>query len=439
MAEELLVYTHKRSARLMYVLDFVFHRILGYKLKVLTQWDAFEAEETILKINYSSKESAEVYTVYPLDLLFETDLFEQPIHLLEWESIPIIYGHNYKSQIPFDLFAASFYCISRYEEYLPFLPDAHNRFAHTQSWATKLDLLKRPLVNEWIRAFHKSFRAFYQLEEAPKAEASLLISIDVDNSYAFRGKGPIRSLTGWMKDLYELKMDYVKGRWDTLVRGNIDPFDNYDFQIDCANRGGVPLIYFVLYSELSNHDRNISRFSLLLKKSVRHLSDFALLGIHPSYRSNEDFKILEEEFKDLEIQTRRKIRSSRQHYLMLKLPSTYRKLMRLGIQHDYSMGYSQATGWRASCCSPFLFYDLEMEEATDLVIHPFPFMDSVYFDHLKIPASEALKEIELYSNQVKELGGELVALWHNRSFSEMEAEWKGWKENYETLIEWFKK
>ena len=265
MAEELLVYTHKRSARLMYVLDFVFHRILGYKLKVLTQWDAFEAAETILKINYSSKESAEVYTVYPLDLLFETDLFEQPIHLLEWESIPIIYGHNYKSQIPFDLFAASFYCISRYEEYLPFLPDAHNRFAHTQSWATKLDLLKRPLVNEWIRAFHKSLRAFYQLEEAPKAEASLLISIDVDNSYAFRGKGPIRSLTGWMKDLYELKMDYVKGRWDTLVRGNIDPFDNYDFQIDCANRGGVPLIYFVLYSELSNHDRNISRFSLLLK------------------------------------------------------------------------------------------------------------------------------------------------------------------------------
>jgi len=421
----------------MYVLDFVFRRILGYDLKVVTKWDEFTAAETRLKINYSSKESESIYTVYALDLLFETDLFEQTIHLQEWETIPTIYGHNYKSQIPFDLFAASFYCISRYEEFLPFLPDAHNRFGHNQSWTVKFDVLKRPLVNEWIRAFHQNFRAYYHLDAPPKVESNLVLSIDVDNSYAFLGKGPIRSVSGWLKDLYELKLDYVKGRWNTLMRGSHDPFDNYDFQIDCAKKGGVPLIYFVLYSEFSAHDRNISRFSPLLKKSVRHLSDFALLGIHPSYRSNEDFQILEDEFKDLELQTRRKISSSRQHYLKLKLPSTYRNLMRLGIQNDYSMGYSQATGWRASCCSPYLFYDLEMEEVTDLVVHPFPFMDSVYFDHLKVSASEALKEIEVYSNQVKELGGELVAVWHNRSFSEMEAEWKGWKENYETLIGWF--
>jgi hypothetical protein len=37
--------------------------------------------------------------------------------------------------LPFDPLAATFYLVSRYEEYLPFIPDEHGRFPAKQSFA----------------------------------------------------------------------------------------------------------------------------------------------------------------------------------------------------------------------------------------------------------------------------------------------------------------
>ena len=46
----------------------------------------------------------------------------------QWKGLPVFFQTTSDSDIPFDVFAASFFLVSRYEEYLEFQPDAHGRF-----------------------------------------------------------------------------------------------------------------------------------------------------------------------------------------------------------------------------------------------------------------------------------------------------------------------
>jgi len=50
------------------------------------------------------------------------------------------------TEMSFDVFAASFYLVSRYEEYLSYEPDDHNRYTAGFSCLSQHDLLMEPLV-----------------------------------------------------------------------------------------------------------------------------------------------------------------------------------------------------------------------------------------------------------------------------------------------------
>jgi hypothetical protein len=125
---------------------------------------------------------------------------------------------------------------------------------------------------------------------------------------------------------------------------------------------------------------------------------------------------------------------NRFHFLRLKFPESYRLLISQGITDDYSLGYSTMNGFRASTCTPFLFYDLEKEEITNLRIHPFIFMDSAIIDHLKLNPQDAISEINELVGRVKQLGGEAIGIWHNYSLSE-KGQYKGWQEAMRNVIE----
>lgn len=98
------------------------------------------------------------------------------------------------------------------------------------------------------------------------------------------------------------------------------------------------------------------------------------------------------------------------------------------------MGYYDEIGFRASTCSPFLFYDLKHETLTLLKVFP-----SIFNDHaLKRKYGHNRKKIkqEILSliMTVKEFNGVFVSTFHNDTFSN-ESQWKGWKEIYLDFID----
>ena len=100
------------------------------------------------------------------------------------------------------------------------------------------------------------------------------------------------------------------------------------------------------------------------QRLIKHISDNYQIGIHPSYASNNDDKELAKEVKQLESILNRKIEISRQHYLKLHLPDTYQALLALGIKKDYTMGYADAGGFRASIATACRWYDLQQNLKT---------------------------------------------------------------------------
>ena len=168
---------------------------------------------------------------------------------------------------------------------------------------------------------------------------------------------------------------------------------------------------------------------------IKLISDYAKVGIHPSYNSCNDAKVVKKEIKRLERIVKRDVQMSRQHFLKLEFPTTYRSLIEADVAEDYSLGYAEDIGFRAGTCTPINFYDLDEELERNLLILPFQIMESTLMYYKKLKSYEVLDYVKPIIDEVKAVNGTLISLWHNESLSD-EEEWSGWGEVYENFIKY---
>ena len=182
------------------------------------------------------------------------------------------------------------------------------------------------------------------------------------------------------------------------------------------------------------NDKNINVKNRIFQSLIKSISDYYPVGIHPSYASNSDVDILTKEISRLKNIVHKEVLMSRQHFLKLTLPETYRNLVINDIKYDYTMGYSGQPGFRASICTPFYFYDLDLEAPSHLKIFPFAVMDATFKYYLKSSPEEANTEIQELLEIVKSVNGTFISVWHNESLSN-EGIWAGWRNVYINLLE----
>jgi len=199
-------------------------------------------------------------------------------------------------------------------------------------------------------------------------------------------------------------------KWDEFLEiirvhqgKSADPYDSYQFLEKIHSKYNVQSFYFLLTAKYSKNDKNISPDSKQFKQLVKSILKYSDIGIHPSYSSNKNTDIIKSEKEKLEKLSGKVITKSRQHFLMLKFPETYRNLIQLGITEDYSMGYVSVTGFRAGTCTQFHFFDLEANNSENLKIVPFALMDVGLKDYNRLDAEDAAKEIEKIIKNVKKV------------------------------------
>lgn len=186
-------------------------------------------------------------------------------------------------------------------------------------------------------------------------------------------------------------------------------------------------MFFLVAAKRSRFDKNPRREASPFKALLQKVSTYADVGLHPSYESTLNTSLLEEEMQFLTEALGRKTIKSRQHYLRLNLPKSYRALEASGIRHDYTMGYAEQTGFRTGTSMAYPFYDLELEQEMTLMVHPFCIMDGTLRDYQKLDSSASEIIIEKYISATKAMGGHFCILLHNETLSGIKR-WAGWRE-----------
>ena len=428
-----LLYADQITPRLRYITAFFSKALFTNGLELTTGKEKF-CNYNGTKINYSAQAMADhELHIGNAGLLFEDGVKAQCITCFDTNGYTAFF-ETAGSDFSFDVFAAAFYLLSRYEEYLPHHTDAYGRYAHTNSLAFSNHFLHLPLVNIWLSEFKETLRRKFPALAFRRETFTFLPTYDIDIAYAYRNKGWWRNAGSFMRSVLKREWTNARERIAVLTGSRQDPFDAYAWMDALHRRFNIkPYYFFLVARRHRGYDKNIPLSAISLQQLIAARAADSTVGLHPSWQSGDDERLLHQELQLLERLSGKKINHSRQHYIRMTLPLTYRRLLQAGITDDYSMGYGSINGFRASVASSFYWYDLLRDTVTTLVIYPFCCMDANAYYQQQLTCSQALEELMQYYTAIKKVNGLMITIWHNH-FLGTAPEFAGWREAYERFL-----
>ena len=427
----LLVYSHKITPRLKFTFKQICARILGVPVSFTSKIEDFIAHDS-LKMSYTIQPLGNEFHVRSHQILFEQGLSDIDIHVHDWDKTKCFFVTGEKSDLPYDIFSATFYLLSRYEEYLPHVRDNFDRFIATESLAYKNGFLHQPVVDIWAYKFKDALQERYPDYEFSKRTYSIKPIIDVPSAFNYNYKGLMRTIGGTLNDLVRFKFPSIYDRYAVIFGFKRDPYNTFKYIINKQKSSKFKFLVFFLIGDYSTYDKNININKRKFRSLIKSVADYCKIGLKASYLSLENETLLKKEKTEMESVINTNLKATRFSYNKFHLPESYRNLIDLEISEDYSMGYLNQIGFRAGTCTPFLFYDLDYEIQTPLKVCPFQMID---FALLKIVSLlDKKEELLRIIKEVKQVDGTFTAIFHNYTFSSDER-WKGYKDLFNLILD----
>ena len=333
-----------------------------------------------------------------------------------------------------DPLAAAFYLLTCYEEWASREADEHGRVPAASLSHVREGLARVPVVD---RLWLVLAKALVEAAGYPRTPVALLpspgySSLDVDSVYALAGK-PFAS------KLRSALWHVMHGDWRGLravvsaLRGGRDPFDTFDYLRELHRAHGLTPYVFVLMGYATGLDPAWPLGDERYRGLVARLSDWVHLGVHPSYESSRRTSLIKSELGALRAIAGGEVRDSRQHYLRIAWPVTFRALLATGVTDDYSLGWPDELGFRAGTARSFTWYDLDAERATGLALHPPHVMDVTGRYYLGLSPKQFSRAALEVHEAARGVGGGLRLLWHNSNLGPAYG-WGPFRSTYEALI-----
>lgn len=410
----LLIYTQKITPRIIYIFKHICTNMLGISIRFTSKIEEFIAHDG-MKLSYGKQALGNELFIQNTGLLMEQGLSEVEIKVQPWGESFCFFPATEKSDLPFDIFAASFYLLSRYEEYLPHVKDEYGRFPASESLAEQEGFLQKPVVDVWAYKFREVLQQrFPDLNEKDRS-FSVQTIIAVEHAFSYRNKGFVRSLIGMLMDLLKLQFTKVLDRIQVLLRLKKDPFNIFEDLILLIKQHHIKLMFLFQLSDFTVHDRNINPNRLPHRSVIKYVADYTKVGLLLGYYALRNIKTLRKEKLRLEEIVHSPLQAVLNSKYNLSLPEHYNNLTELEIPDDYSMGYPEKHGFRAGTCTPFLFYDINTEVTTPLKIHPYVLNSNVLEEE---STGKMKSEVAKMLQAVKAVEGNFNAIFKNQDFSD---------------------
>jgi len=417
----LVILVDKITERLSYTLDFIFANH-GVKYSLVTSIFEFEKIDGVRKFNYSNSNVDGVSHIKPSILLSLHRIIPLKIEKNKFENLECLMIEG-----EVDPIASVFYVLTRYEEYFNNNLDVHSRFKFESSILSKYGWIDKAMCDRWSKAIIEWINPEFYLESTlssvlNKDYVKLIPTFDIDNTYAYMHKKGFRKWMSIFKDLVYFNFNRIKER-NLVLKGNCkDPYDTFEFIKNVQDEHENSKIFWLVKNN-GKKDRNIPLSSKPHQRLIKSLNN---VNLHPSYDSFLEKDKVRLEKENLERVTGKKITATRQHYLRMKLPETYVNLIDLGVKHEYSMGFAEHVGFRCGTARPHFWFDLNKNKLTELLIHPFVYMDGTLNEYMKLTPVESKDVIQNLFDEVKTFGGDFVFIWHNETIGEY-GKWHGWR------------
>ena len=401
----LLIFTQQGGPRLDYIISVLFG-----KKAAITESEQLFTQFGGARIQYlTEKKFDKVLHVQPQGLVFESDIHSIIIECARWEGYPIFFSGA--GDIPFDIFSAAFYLVSRYEEYLPFTPDKYDRFPHTVSLAYREGFLSIPLVQHWVQQLKQILGVSFS--PSITDEPIFLPTYDADILFQYKHQSIFHNLRSLFGHLLHGRFSALSHQIQVIGGSMPDPYYQWPSLWKLLKEAGKQGTYFFSANEKQQgNDRQLSIHLAAVQSIIQECSRQGKVGWHPSLQSSVTFSEMKKERGLLQQVLLPSITDVRFHFLRFRLPESYRWLIDLGIDREHSMGYGAVNGFRASYADPFPWFDLQINKVTSLLIHPFCYMDTAAIYHQHWAPAEAMAYLKQLQKNTRGVVDQLALVFH---------------------------
>ncbi len=406
------IYVDQISPRIKYTFEFIFgSRGLTYEL----------TDDRSAQVDFSYSQNLDnLISVLPMAAFMLKNKVEKLSVEIENYSAELD-CFSFNSVI--DPIASVFYTLSRYEEHVCEKTDEYGRFPQAESNAPKNWLMKS-MCDRWAEIV-LSLAGVNEIFQDQKVK--IIPSFDIDNTYAYKLKSGRRMWMSVLKDLLGFNFKRIQERRAVLKGDKKDPYDTFS-KIKSVHRQFPKTKVFWLIGKWGEKDRNISIQNSEHRELIKSLSDEGIeVGLHPSFASFQKKEAIELEKKELESVCGKEITLSRQHFLRFQASSTFSDLNSIGFKDEYSMGFAEHVGFRSGTARSHKWFDLSSNKSSELVIHPFAYMDGTLREYMQLSTEESKRLIRQLYDEVSRYGGDFIFIWHNETIGDY-GNWNGWSE-----------
>ena len=327
-----------------------------------------------------------------------------------------------------DVFGSVFFLLARYEEIAQPAADDHDRFPGFASLAAVEGFMERPLGDEYVELLWVAMQHLWPTLERRPSAFRLRLTHDVDQPWAALGLHPValgRGVTGDLLRRHDPGLAVRRARSGWAARsGRVDddPLDTFDLLMDTSERWGLTSTFY--FQAVSPGDEFGPSYRLddpNITRLIGRIHDRGhTLGLHGSYDSWRSSERIRAEFETLRAACRglgfdQDSWGTRQHYLRFGNPQTWRNHELAGFEHDSTLGYADALGFRAGTSREYQVFDLLARRALSLRERPLLIMDATVFGYMGLDPDEAASRARVVVAACRRHGGDAVICYHNSS------------------------
>lgn len=375
----------------------------------------------------------------PLDVWIVKDKVLEEV--ITDNSLPIIYGNRLSNGefiqadnediiLGIDVFGASFFMLTRYEEVVISERDTDDfdHFTSPMSIAGKSNFVERPIINEYLEILWTVIKDMDSNFQRKNRIFKCMPTHDVDRASTiinFFGGYHLRRFLGDLivRNNLQLCLRRMRVFKDVLSDGFQAEWKyTYDRIMDISEKYNLKSTFFFMSLIAPNkYDGDYGINDAHISNLMGHIVDRGhFVGIHPEYNSYSNSNIIENSVKNfthiIGVNGHSNYQfGGRQHYLRWH-PDTWKYYEKAGISYDTTLSFADNIGFRCGICYEYPVYDFYHRSQLSLLEYPLIVMDCSGLSYMGLTSEKMIARSIRIKQFCKKYHGNFVILWHTDMF-----------------------